>query len=56
VIAGALPAPFGQDTVYCAAVMATSAAKEAAAAFIAALTGSDTAETWRRAGFEPPGR
>jgi molybdate transport system substrate-binding protein len=56
VIAGPLPQPFGQDTVYCAAVMAASAAKEAAAAFIAALTHSDTAATWRRAGFEPPSR
>ena len=30
VIAGPLPPPFGQDTIYCAAVMAASAAKEAA--------------------------
>ena len=30
VIAGPLPPPFGQDTTYCAAVMAASAAKEAA--------------------------
>jgi molybdate transport system substrate-binding protein len=56
VIVGPLPAPFGQDTIYCAAVMAASAAKEAAAAFIAALIHSDTAETWRKAGFEQPGR
>src|SRR5882757_172791 len=46
VIVGPLPAPFGQDTIYCAAVMAASAAKEAAAAFIAALTHADTAATW----------
>ena len=38
VIAGPLPPPFGQDTTYCAAVMAASAAKDAAAALIAALT------------------
>jgi molybdate transport system substrate-binding protein len=55
VIAGPLPAPFGQDTVYCAAVMAASAAKDAAAALIAALTASGTRETWQRAGFELPG-
>ena len=52
VIAGPLPQPFGQDTVYCAAVMATSAAKEAAAAFIAALTAPATRTTWSKAGFK----
>ena len=54
VIAGPLPPPFGQDTTYCAAVMAGSAAKDAAQAFIAALTGPETRETWTRAGFERP--
>ncbi|AMN39824.1 molybdate ABC transporter substrate-binding protein [Rhodoplanes sp. Z2-YC6860] len=54
VIAGPLPQPFGQDTIYCAAVMASSAAKDAAAAFIAALTHPDTVPAWRKAGFEPP--
>jgi molybdate transport system substrate-binding protein len=53
-IAGPLPQPFGQDTIYCAAVMAGSAAKDAAAAFIAALARPDTRETWSRAGFELP--
>src|SRR5207244_365438 len=56
VIAGPLPAPFGQDTIYCAAVMAASHEKSAAAGFIAALTHADTAGAWRKAGFEPPGR
>jgi molybdate transport system substrate-binding protein len=56
VIAGALPPPFGQDTTYGAAVMAASAAKEAAAAFIAALTRPDARETWKTAGFEAPSR
>jgi molybdate transport system substrate-binding protein len=55
VIVGPLPAPFGQDTVYCAAVMAASAAKDAAQAFIAALTAPGTRETWKKAGFELPG-
>jgi len=55
VIAGPLPKPLGQDTIYCAAVMAGSGAKEAGAAFIAALTGTKTRETWKRAGFEMPG-
>ena len=55
VIAGPLPPPFGQDTIYCAAVSAGSAAPEAGRAFIAALTGAQTRETWTRAGFEPTG-
>jgi ABC-type molybdate transport system substrate-binding protein len=54
-IAGPLPAPFGQDTVYCAAVMAASEAQAAAAALIAALTAPGSRETWRTAGFEVPG-
>jgi molybdate transport system substrate-binding protein len=54
-IAGALPAPFGQDTVYSAAVMADSKAKAAAADLIAALTRPDTKATWSKAGFELPG-
>ena len=54
VIAGPLPPPFGQDTTYCAAVMAGSGAKEAAVAFIAALTRPDTRTTWTKAGFELP--
>jgi molybdate transport system substrate-binding protein len=53
-IAGPLPPPFGQDTTYCAAVSAASAAKHAAAAFIAALTDLSAHETWIRAGFAPP--
>jgi molybdate transport system substrate-binding protein len=54
VIAGPLPPPFGQDTTYCGVVMAASAAKEAAAALIAALTQPDTRATWTKAGFELP--
>jgi molybdate transport system substrate-binding protein len=54
VIAGPLPAPFGQDTVYCAAVTAASGAKQAAADFIAALTKADTRAVWTKAGFELP--
>jgi molybdate transport system substrate-binding protein len=54
VIAGPLPSPFGQDTTYCAAVMAGTAAKDAALAFIAALTRPDTRATWIKAGFELP--
>lgn len=55
VIAGPLPAPFGQDTVYCAAVVAASTAQDAAQALIAALTGPGTRETWKKAGFAPSG-
>ena len=54
VIAGPLPPPFGQDTTYCAAVMAGSGAKEVGLAFIAALTRPDTQPTWAKAGFELP--
>src|SRR5262245_40043638 len=36
-VAGPLPAPFGNDTTYCAAVMAASRSPDAALAFIAAL-------------------
>jgi molybdate transport system substrate-binding protein len=53
-IAGALPAPFGQDTVYAAAVMAASGAKEAAVGLIAALTRADTLPVWKKAGFAQP--
>jgi molybdate transport system substrate-binding protein len=54
VIAGPLPQPFGQDTVYCAAVMVASASRKAATAFIAALTAPQTRKTWTKAGFEQP--
>lgn len=54
VIAGPLPPPFGQDTIYCAAVMARTAAKDVAFAFIAALTRPETRATWTKAGFELP--
>jgi molybdate transport system substrate-binding protein len=54
VIAGPVPPPFGQDTTYCAAVMADSGAGEEAAAFIAALTRPDTRTTWTKAGFDLP--
>jgi molybdate transport system substrate-binding protein len=54
VIAGPLPAPFGQDTVYCAAVMTASAASAVAGDFIAALTAAETRPVWLKAGFERP--
>ena len=53
-IAGPLPPPFGQDTIYCAAVMMGSREQAAAADFIAALTRPETQETWENAGFERP--
>jgi len=54
VIAGPLPAPFGQDTIYCAAVMTASAASDTAGDFIAALTAPETRPVWLKAGFERP--
>jgi len=54
-IAGPVPPPFGQDTIYCAAVIASSPANDAAEAFIAALTRLDARAAWAKAGFELPG-
>lgn len=53
-IAGPLPRPYGQDTLYTAAISAESAAPDAGQAFIAALTRSDTRAAWKKAGFELP--
>jgi molybdate transport system substrate-binding protein len=53
-VIGPLPAPLGNDAVYCAAVSAQSSAVDAARAFIAALTRPDTRELWKTAGFELP--
>ena len=54
VVAGPLPPPHGHETTYCAAVSAASGAKDAAVAFIAALTAPATREVWRSAGFDLP--
>ena len=54
VIAGPLPPPFGQDTIYCAAVWSGSDVQSVAADFIAALTKPDTRPAWKTAGFETP--
>ncbi|MGZ5867804.1 MAG: molybdate ABC transporter substrate-binding protein [Xanthobacteraceae bacterium] len=51
-VAGALPQIYGNDTVYCAAVMKTTDGFDFATRFIAALIEPQTRETWRRAGFE----
>ena len=54
VIAGPLPRPFGQETTYCAAVMAGSPAQAEAGTLIAALTRPETQAAWARAGFQLP--
>lgn len=54
VIAGPLPAPFSQDTVYCAAIMATCRDRDAASGFIAALLKPEARKTWTKAGFAAP--
>ncbi len=54
VIAGPLPPPFGQETLYTAAVWAGSPAPEAGAAFVAAITVEAAARVWRQQGFELP--
>ena len=51
-VVGALPAPYGNDTAYCAAVMTTANATGAASDFIAALVEPRTHDIWRAAGFE----
>ena len=52
-VLGPLPPPLGNDTTYCAAVMAGSHAGGAAHTFIAALKRSDRHAAWTDAGFEP---
>ena len=54
VIAGPLPPPIGNETTYTAAVMSASGDREAALAFIAALTDQAAAPAWTRAGFQIP--
>ena len=54
VIAGPLPPSLGLDTAYRGAVMVASAAKEAGAALLSALTAAATRETWAKCGFGTP--
>ncbi len=54
VIAGPLPPPLGNDTIYRAAISAASSERAAAKDFIAALTAPATRATWTAAGFELP--
>ena len=51
-VIGPLPKPLGSDTTYSAGVMATSNARGAALAFIAALKQPDRHTLWKEAGFE----
>jgi molybdate transport system substrate-binding protein len=51
-VLGPLPAPLGNATTYCAGVMVSSSAPDAAHAFIAALTDPKTGDVWTEAGFE----
>jgi molybdate transport system substrate-binding protein len=50
-VAGPLPAVYGNDTVYCAAVHAKSMDPEGARALIAAFVDPSTDGIWRSAGF-----
>jgi molybdate transport system substrate-binding protein len=54
VIAGPLPPPLGNDTIYCAAISAASREPAAAKAFIVALAAPATRPVWTKAGFELP--
>jgi molybdate transport system substrate-binding protein len=53
-VIGPLPAPLGNDTTYAGAVTAGSNAKDAAQAFIGALTHASARGTWEAAGFKLP--
>jgi molybdate transport system substrate-binding protein len=54
-ILGPLPAPYGHETAYAAAVASDSPRKHEAAAFIAALTAPAARAVFAKAGFAPPG-
>jgi molybdate transport system substrate-binding protein len=54
VIAGPLPPPFGQDTIYCAGIWSGSPVMDVASDLIAALTTPETRAAWKKAGFEVP--
>jgi molybdate transport system substrate-binding protein len=49
VVAGPVPAPYQQYTTYAAAVMADSASKDKAAAFVKFITGKNAGATWKAA-------
>jgi molybdate transport system substrate-binding protein len=53
-LAGPLPVPLQEYSVYAAAIPASSTDPAAARAFVAALASAEMAERWRRNGFEPP--
>src|SRR5215475_5367843 len=53
-LAGPLPGPLQDYSVYAAAIPASSTDPAAARAFVAALASPEMAERWRRNGFEPP--
>ena len=53
-LAGPLPPPLQDYSVYAAAIPASSTDPTAAQAFVAALTSPAMAERWRSNGFEPP--
>jgi molybdate transport system substrate-binding protein len=54
VIAGPLPPPFGQETIYRAGIWSGCGVKDVASDFIAALTKPENKAAWKRAGFETP--
>ena len=53
-LAGPLPPPLQDYSVYAAAIPASSTDPAAARAFVAALASAEMAERWQRNGFEPP--
>ena len=55
-LAGPLPGPLQDYSVYAAAIPASSTDPAAARAFVAALASPEMAGRWQRNGFEPPPR
>ena len=53
-LAGPLPPPLQDYSVYAAAIPASSTDPAAARAFVAALASPEMASRWQRNGFEPP--
>jgi len=55
-LAGPLPPPLQDYSVYAAAIPASSTDPAAARAFVAALASVEMSERWQRNGFEPPSK
>jgi molybdate transport system substrate-binding protein len=50
-VIGPLPDAYGNDTTYCAGIMASTAKRASAAALVAMLSDTSNSDVWRAAGF-----